>query len=304
MSGIMRKKYSMGKETQPKKSRRVKVKVGKRRVRKTIKQMQGSSYGIDKARMEVYQMQKRLQRRESSIKNRRLTQGLQSSLINEMYTQSTNYDVRSITSQSQANRIKKEIEKINRSYDLLNRKIGNDLRRLNNFMKKDKEALENRNRIIQNYMEEASKEVKNATRGDVMSYSMTEDVAGITGNPKRYFYKKDYEKERVELRRIAYDPHYKTSIYKKNVNANGVMVLENAKRLERAGLISQDDLNKMQKVFLLFKSLSNDEVQAFSRVNTYDTATLIMSSDPKIIRSNYDNFINIMERIKKANRKD
>lgn len=269
------------------------------RLKSSLKDIFASKTELNKLRTDVYKKQSNLLRqRENNMKKAREA-GLHESLIEEMFPKTTFYDIKTMSNKNQMKKALKEIEKEKNEIQVSWRKIKYDIKAVEKFTSKTDAKIAKRNTIIKSVLDDMSESERFSSNPNAMQYTKKEELAGLTGNPRRYLKKEYYLQERRKLRKIEYNPYYKTQIYRENALSNLNYAIENAKK---DGL-SQDDISKITEIKTKFSLLTDEEIDAFSRLNTYQLAELIMSSSPVVIRSNYKLFVNIFNRIEKASGK-
>ena len=269
------------------------------RLKSSLKDIFASKSELNKLRTEVYKKQKNLAKQRLSNMQRAREEGLHEELIKEMFPETSFYDIKTMSNKKQMKNALKEIEQEKNEIQMNWRKIKYDIKTVEKFTSKTEEKIAKRNTIIKNVLDDMSESERFSSNPNAMEYTKKEELAGLTGNPRRYLKKEYYLQERRKLRKIEYNPYYKTQIYRENALSNLNYAIENAKK---DGL-SQDDITKITEIKTKFSLLTDEEIDVFSRLNTYQLADLIMSSSPVVIRSNYKLFVNLFNRIEKASGK-
>lgn len=293
MRGIVRKKY--GNEHLLKKSRRVSKPASSKRVKKSIKKIKQSSSKIDKARAEIYSMQRASAQRQKNLLEKAERLGLQGSLSKELFETPIFYDVRTIDTIGKANRIKKEIEAQRKEWTYANRRVERDLKKIDGIKQDARRLLESRNRIIDKYLENASGEERANIRGTAMHYTEKELVAGIRNNPIRYYHKEDYYKYRSPFENDgrAYNPLYESATFRKRVTGH----------YTDKGFFD-DELwgDYAKEIYDLFMSMTDDEIAVFRRLNTYESATNLLPSTIEELVQHGKEIMGVIQRVKYASR--
>lgn len=274
------------------------VQYGGYRLKSTLQDIFTSEKEMNKLRTKLYRVQTNAQRQWQYNVNKAREAGVQENLINELFPRPKFYDIKTISKRSQVDKALNELKATKYTIKTTSNKLKTDIKIVEGFKKDRKEAFETRNQIIERVLADMSTNERLASNPKPLEYDLNVETAKLTGNPKRYYYKKDYIKERRKLHRINYNPLYKTVIYKDNGIQNLEYAIENA-YLEG---MSANDIQKIEEVKALFSSMSYQEADVFAKLNSYDLATLIQSSDPQIIADNYKKFKSTILRIQKASR--
>jgi hypothetical protein len=296
MRGIVRKKY--GNEKLLKKSRRVSKPASSKRVKKSIKKIKQSTSMIDKARAEIYSMQRSSAQRQKNLLAKAERLGLQETLSKELFDTPVFYDVRTIDTIGKSSRIKNEIQQQRKEWTIATRRIEADIKRVENYRKSATPFIKERNRIINNFIDEADGAMRSNIKSDVLRYTEDELVSGLTGNPTRYYHKGDYYKQRKELRKITFDPYFKTKKYRKDVDGNLFRGMSELR--EKMDFATMETIRPLIEDFL---SMSIDENEAFYRMNVYESATTLLSSNIYIIASHAKEIRGVIQRVKNASRR-
>ena len=293
MRGIVRKKY--GNEHLLKKSRRVSKPASSKRVKKSIKKIKQSSTKIDKARAEIYSMQRSSAQRQKNLLAKAERLGLQESLSKELFETPVFYDVRTIDTIGKANRIKKEIEAQRKEWTIATRRVERDIKKIDGIKQDARRLLESRNKIIDKYLENASGEERANIRGTAMRYTEKELVAGIRNNPIRYYHKEDYYKYRSPFESDGrdYNPLYESAQFRKRVTSH----------YTDKGFFD-DELwgDYAKEIYDLFMSMTDDEIAVFRRLNTYESATNLLPSTIEELVSHGKEIMGVIQRVKYASR--
>ena len=217
------------------------------RLKSSLKDIFASKTELNKLRTDVYKKQSNLLRqRENNMKKAREA-GLHESLIEEMFPKTTFYDIKTMSNKNQMKKALKEIEKEKNEIQVSWRKIKYDIKAVEKFTSKTDAKIAKRNTIIKSVLDDMSESERFSSNPNAMQYTKKEELAGLTGNPRRYLKKEYYLQERRKLRKIEYNPYYKTQIYRENALSNLNYAIENAKK---DGL-SQDDISKITLINLL-----------------------------------------------------
>lgn len=272
------------------------VKYGGYRLKSSLQDIFTSEKEMNKLRTKLYRVQTNAQRQWQYNVNKAREAGIQENLINELYPRPKFYDIKTISKKSQVDKALNDLKATKYTIKTTSNKLKTDIKIVEGFKKDRKEAFETRNKIIEKVLDDMSTNERLASNPKPLEYDLNVETAKLTGNPKRYYYKKDYIKERRKLHRINYNPLYKTVIYKDNAMDNLEYAIINA----AAEGYEESYIRKIEEVRDLFGSMTHEEVDVFAKLNSYDLATLIQSSDPRVIIDNYKKFKSTILRVKKA----